>query len=62
MEEIYFRRRFIMKIQKGDKTVEIPNWALFVGAMVVEEAMYYVAKVKNNKNILKYSSKKGKES
>lgn len=51
-----------MKIQKGDKSVEIPGWALLVGAMVVEEAMYYVAKVKNNKNILKYNAKKDKES
>lgn len=46
-----------MRITKGDKTIDIPSWALFVGALVVEEVAGMVCQVVNNKNILKAETK-----
>ena len=43
-----------MKISKGDKTCEIPNWALLIGLLVVDNLATNVCKtiscVTSNKN------------
>ena len=47
-----------MRITKGDKTIEIPNWALFIGALVLDNAVVNVCKTVSYKNYAKAVEKK----
>ena len=35
-----------MRIVKGDKTIDIPNWALLVGALVIDNIIANVCRTK----------------
>lgn len=51
-----------MRITKGDKTIDIPNWTLFVGALVVDNIVANVCKTSVAKKLLKTEKKNEKES
>lgn len=42
-----------MRITKGDKTIIIPGWTLFVGAIVVDNIVTNVCKTSVVKKLLK---------
>ena len=51
-----------MKITKGDKTIVIPSWTLFVGALVVDNIVTNVCKASTVKKLLKAEKKNEEES
>ena len=52
----------MMRITKGDKTIVIPGWTLFVGALVVDNIVANVCKASIVKKLLKAEKKNEKES
>lgn len=48
-----------MNIKKGDKTINIPGWAILVGLLVVDNLATNVCKIANNKVLVKLSEKEG---
>lgn len=42
-----------MEITKGDKTIKIPGWALFVGALVVDNIVTNIIRLKALKTCTK---------
>ena len=51
-----------MKITKGDKTINIPGWALFVGALVVDNIVANVCKTVSYRNHCNTMKKEEEES
>ena len=46
-----------MRIVKGDKTIDIPNWALLVGILAVDNIVANVCRTKAFKAITKKEKK-----
>lgn len=46
-----------MRIIKGNKTIDIPNWALLVGALVVDNVVANLCKTSAYKKLLKTEQK-----
>lgn len=51
-----------MRITKGDKTIVIPGWTLFVGALVLDNIVANVCKTSAVTKLLKAEKKNEKES
>ena len=49
-----------MRIRKGDKDIDIPNWILFIGILAVDNIASNVLAVINNKTVIKSMDKKDK--
>lgn len=50
-----------MRITKGDKDINIPNWIIFMGILAVDNIASNVLTVINNKNVVKSMGKKDEE-
>lgn len=50
-----------MRITNGNKQIDIPNWAIFVGVVVTDNIIANVCKVVDNRNLYKTNSKAKKE-
>ena len=51
-----------MRITKGDKTIVIPGWALFVGALIVDNIVANICKASTVTKLLKAEKKNEEES
>lgn len=50
-----------MRITNGNKQIDIPNWAIFVGVVVADNIIANVCKVVDNRNLYKAKSKAEKD-
>lgn len=50
-----------MRVSKGDKTIDIPNWALFVGALVLDNIVVNICKTVSYNKLCTTVKKKDKE-